>query len=140
MGGLSRHVNALMALFATDEHGFSRIIAKGCLEPRMDTNNRKVDVGAISAFNFLQSTLYGMDAIATNGHEPSGLSRFLWVGRSLQLLQQRQKTRRFERIHMVKSVAIRVNPWPASGFPELRLWRQWWRLRRTKGGGQLGDL
>jgi hypothetical protein len=47
-----------MDAIATDEHGFSRIIAR-C-------------IGAISAFNLLQSTLYGTDAIATDEY---GLAR-----------------------------------------------------------------
>ena len=48
-----------MFFLATDEHGFSRIIARV--------------VGAISAFNVLLSTLYGTDAIATDEHGFSGI-------------------------------------------------------------------
>ncbi|MFN7868933.1 MAG: hypothetical protein ACK5TX_16155, partial [Planctomyces sp.] len=44
---------------------------------RIFTDHRKGDVGAISPFNFLQSTLYGRDAIATDEH---GFSRIKTEG------------------------------------------------------------
>jgi hypothetical protein len=42
--------------------------------------NRRGWVGAISPFNFLESTLYGRDAIATDEHGFSRMKRRVWVG------------------------------------------------------------
>ncbi len=57
--------------FATDEHGFSRIIAEGML-------------WATSTLNFLESALYGRDAIAPS--PPTALPRFGGEGRMLCFL------------------------------------------------------